>query len=329
MRLVFGTLLVLVGVAGSAVLSRLMPRLEREAGLAGGARLLRLVGIALVPVGVLVILSSGIRMIGAGQVGVALLFGKVQPLALHEGINLVNPLYDVVEMNTRVQKHQAKYDAASKDLQAVHVEMVLNYRLLPEKAAEVYQRIGPNYVSVIIDPAAQEVLKANTALHVATEILHQRPKIKGDVQRELTNWLAKYGIEVKEAALANISFDKAYEKAIEAKQIEEQKAEQKRFELIQAQRQAEIAAAQAKGQGDAARERAKGEADATRIRGEAEATYNQKVAASLTATLIQQRYLERWDGKLPQFSAGGSGSAPGILFNMPMPGASGPQPSRP
>jgi regulator of protease activity HflC (stomatin/prohibitin superfamily) len=222
-------------------------------------------------------------------------------------------------MNTRIGRHQAKYDAASKDLQAVHVEMVVNYRLLPDKAAEVYQRIGPNYASIIIDPAAQEVLKANTALHVATEILQQRPKIKAEVQRDLTAWLVKYGIEVKEAALANISFDKAYEKAIEAKQIEEQKAEQKRYELIQAQRQAEIVAAQAKGQGDAAREKAKGEAEAIKIRGEAEANYNMKVAASLTPTLIQQRYLEKWDGKLPQFSMGTGGGAPGIMLNMPMP----------
>jgi regulator of protease activity HflC (stomatin/prohibitin superfamily) len=329
MRLVFGILLVLVGIGRWAVLSRLMVQASREAGLVGGAKLLRVVALFLVPVGVLVIVSSGIRMIGAGQVGVALLFGKVQPIALHEGINLVNPLYDVVQMDTRVQKHQARYDAASKDLQAVHVEMVLNYRLLPDKATEVYQRIGPDYRSIIIDPAAQEVLKANTALHIATEILQQRPKIKEDVQKDLTVWLSKYGIELKEAALANIHFDAAYEKAIEAKQIEEQKAEQKRYELIQAQRQAEIAAAQAKGQGDAARERAKGEADATRIRGEAEATYNQKVAASLTAALIQQRYLERWDGKLPQFSAGGSSSGPGILFNMPMPGGSGSSSGKP
>jgi len=319
MRLIFGMILVLVGIAGTVVLTRLVTGLVREAAAQVGLKALRLVTILLIPVGALMVVSSTVRMIGAGQVGVALLFGKVLPIALHEGINLVNPLYDVVEMNTRVQKHQAKYDAASKDLQAVHVEMVLNYRLLPDKATEVYQRIGPNYGSVIIDPAAQEVLKANTALHIATEILHQRAKIKADVQKDLTVWLAKYGIEMKEAALANIRFDAAYEKAIEAKQIEEQKAEQKRYELIQAQRQAEIAAAQAKGQGDAAREKAKGEAEATKIRGEAEATYNQKVAASLTATLIQQRYLERWDGKLPQYSMGGSGAGPGILLNLPPP----------
>lgn len=319
MRLVFGTILVVFGLIGVSVLTRLAGQQTREAGLALGLKGLRIIAILLVPVGALVILSSGVRMISAGQVGVALLFGKVQPIELHEGINLVNPLYDVVEMNTRVLRHQAKYDAASKDLQAVHVEMVLNYRLLPDKAAEVYQRIGPNFASVIIDPAAQEVLKANTALHVATEIMHQRPKIKADIQKELTTWLSKYGIELKEAALANIKFDPAYEKAIEAKQIEEQKAEQKRYELIQAQRQAEIVAAQAKGQGDAAREKAKGEAEATKIRGEAESTYNQKVAASLTATLIQQRYLEKWDGKLPQFTMGSGAGSPGLMLNMPMP----------
>jgi regulator of protease activity HflC (stomatin/prohibitin superfamily) len=319
MRLVFGSILFVAGLIAVTVLTRFLARGDQEKRLALGFSGLRLVAMALIPVGALMVLSSGIRMISAGQVGVALLFGKVQPVVLHEGINLVNPLYDVVEMNTRVLRHQAKYDAASKDLQAVHVEMVLNYRLLPDKAAEVYQRIGPNFASVIIDPAAQEVLKANTALHVATEILHQRPKIKADIQGELTTWLAKYGIEVKEAALANIKFDPAYEKAIEGKQIEEQKAEQKRYELVQAQRQAEIVAAQAKGQGDAAREKAKGEGEATRIRADAEATYNQKVSASLTPTLIQQRYLEKWDGKLPQFSMGGGGNAPGLMLNMPMP----------
>ena len=135
--------------------------------------------------------------------------------------------------------------------------MVLNYRLIPESAPDVYQKIGVTYESVIIDPAAQEVLKANTALHNAAEILQKRQIIKSDVQKDVTTWLVKYGVEMKEAALANIRFDPAYEKAIEAKQIEEQKAEQKRYELIQAQRQAEIVAAEAKGVADALRSRAR------------------------------------------------------------------------
>jgi regulator of protease activity HflC (stomatin/prohibitin superfamily) len=272
-----------------------------------------------VAVPALVLFFSVFRVIPAGHVGVKVLFGKVDLRPLPEGLNVVwNPLYDVVMMDTRVLKHQARYDAASKDLQAVHVEMILNYRLTPERAPDVYRTIGLGYTGVIIDPAAQEVLKSNTATHNAAEILVKRQAIKGDVQKDLSVWFGKYGIELKEAALANIRFDAAYEKAVEAKQIEEQKAEQKRYELVQAQRQAEIAAAEAKGKGDAAREEARGVAEALRLRGEAEATYNARVAASLTPALIQQQYLTRWDGRLPQYTIGGS-AVPFVQLPQPAP----------
>jgi prohibitin 2 len=255
----------------------------------------------------LIFLLSIFRVIPAGQVGVKVLFGQVDPAPLREGLNVLwNPLYDIVPMDVRVQKHTARYDAASKDLQAVHVEMVLNYRVVPERAPKVYRTIGLGYSSVIIDPGAQEILKANTATHNAAEVLLKRPIIKNEVQQALAAYLNKYGIELKEAALANIRFDAAYEKAVEAKQIEEQKAEQKRYELIQAQRQAEIVAAEAKGKGDAALAEARGVPDALRIKGEAEAAYNARVAASRTPVLIQQQYLARWDGKLPQYTFGGN-----------------------
>ncbi|HLC43063.1 MAG TPA: prohibitin family protein [Methylomirabilota bacterium] len=291
-KLIFAGVVLVIGLAIHRALR------NRADVLPVGVRSTLLRGILLVAIGVpaLVLAFSIFRIIPAGHLGVKVLFGQVEPIPLREGLNLVwNPLYDIVTVDARVQKHSAKYDAASKDLQAVHVDMVLNYRLIADRAPDVYRSIGLNYSGVIIDPAAQEVLKANTALHNAAEILIKRPAIKADVQRDLTTWLAKYGIEMKEAALANIRFDPAYEKAIEAKQIEEQKAEQKRYELIQAQRQAEIVAAEAKGV-----------ADALRIKGEAEAAYNSKVSASLTPVLIQQQYLSRWDGKLPQYAFGGN-----------------------
>jgi prohibitin 2 len=252
----------------------------------------------------LTVLWPTFRVIPAGHVGVATFFGKVQKEPLREGLNVIQPLLSVTTLSTQVQKRQARYDAASKDLQAVHVEMVLNYRLLPDRGPEVYQRIGTDYASIIIDPAAQEALKANTALHIASEILRLRPKIKSEVQANLTEWLHKYGIELQEVALANIDFDPSYQKAIEAKQIEEQKAEQKLYELVQAQRQADIVAAQAKGQGDAARARAEGEAAATRLRADAEEYYNIKVSSSLSPVLINQMYMQRWNGVLPLYMLG-------------------------
>jgi prohibitin 2 len=316
-KLIFSVVVLAVGLALFAALQRrrdLLPGVL--ATLVPRAVLALAVGVP-----ALVLVFSVFRVIPAGHVGVKVLFGEVDPAPLREGLNVVlNPLYDVVAMDTRLHKHTAKYDAASKDLQAVHVEMVLNYRLMPDRAPEVYRSIGLGYSGLIIDPAAQEVLKGTTATHNAAEILLRRPVIKAEVQKELTEWLAKYGIEMKEAALANIRFDPAYEKAIEAKQIEEQKAEQKRYELIQAQRQAEIAAAVAKGKGDAAREEARGVAEALRLKGEAEAAYNLKVASSLTPVLIQQQYLARWDGRLPQYTIGGN-AVP--FVQMPAPPADG------
>jgi regulator of protease activity HflC (stomatin/prohibitin superfamily) len=306
-KLIFAAFVFVVGFVAFQILR------SRQDRLPGGLGRLLAYGVLAVAVGIpaLIFVFSVFRIIPAGHVGVKVLFGGVDPVPLREGLNVVwNPLYDVVDMDTRVLKHTAKYDAASKDLQAVHVDMVLNYRLIADRAPEVYRSIGLTFSSVIIDPAAQEVLKAQTATHNAAEILLKRPAIKADIQKDLTAWLARYGIELKEAALANIRFDPAYEKAVEAKQIEEQKAEQKRYELIQAQRQAEIVAAQAKGKGDAAREEARGVAEALRLKGDAEAQYNAKVSASLTATLIQQQYLARWDGKLPQYSFGGGGAVP-------------------
>jgi len=305
-KLVFAAIVFVVGIVACRALASLAGRPEGQRA-AGPLRLASRAALGLgIVLPALIILFSTFKLIPAGHVGVATLFGGVQPRALPEGFNLINPLLDVTLMSTQVQRRSAKYDAASKDLQAVHVEMVLNYRLLPDRAPEVYQRIGVDFAAVIIDPAAQEVLKSTTALHNAAEILQKRPIIKADVQKDLTAWLVKYGIEMKEAALANIRFDPNYERAIEAKQIEEQKAEQKRYELIQAQRQAEIAAATAKGKGDSALAEAKGVADALRIKGEAEAAYNTKVASSLTPVLIQQQYLARWDGRLPQYSLGGA-----------------------
>jgi regulator of protease activity HflC (stomatin/prohibitin superfamily) len=310
-KLIFAGVVLLIGLLAHGALRRRRDILP--AGL--GVFLPRVVLVFAVGIPALIFAFSIFRIIPAGNVGVKILFGQVDRVPLREGLNVVwNPLYDIVMMNTRVQKHTAKYDAASKDLQAVHVEMVLNFRLVADRAPEVYRTIGLGYSGVIIDPAAQEVLKGQTATHNAAEILLRRPLIKADVQKDLTAWLAKYGIELKEAALANIRFDSAYEKAIEAKQIEEQKAEQKRYELIQAQRQAEIVAAQAKGKGDAALAEAKGVAEALRVKGEAEAAYNARVAASLTPVLIQQQYLGKWDGRLPQYMLGGN-AAP--LIQLP------------
>ena len=52
---------------------------------------------------------------------------------------------------------------------------------------------------------------------------------------------------------------------------------------------------------------------ATRIQAEAEAEANQKIAASLTESLIKWQQANSWDGKLPTFMSGESSTTLPIL----------------
>src|SRR5215510_12331927 len=267
----------------------------------------RAVQVAGVLLGLLIVVLSSFVVVDAGHIGVVTVFGNVEKEPLYNGLHVVLPYKDVVQMDTRVQKHEARYDAASVDIQAVHAVMALNYRLIGDRAPEVYRTVGLRYEQSIIDPAAAEVLKANTAVHAANDILQQRPKIKADVQDGLTKWLLKYGIQVTEVSIKDIRFDKDFEQAVE----------RKRYEVDQAKREAESKVARERGEGAALQARAEGEAAALRLRAAAEAEYNSKVTQSLTPTLIQQQYLAKWDGKLPQFVTGSGGN---LLMQIPTPG---------
>lgn len=310
-KLIFAGVMIILGVAISGFLRRLAGRAaasrrpEWVRSLEVGSQVSMAAGWL---VAALIIITSVFVVIPAGHVGVKVLFGNVDPRPLAPGLNIIwNPLYDVEKMDARVVKFQDKYDAASKDQQVVHVTMALNLRLVPERAPEVYRGIGLNYVGVIVTAAAPEVLKANTAKHNVAEILQQRQLIKVDVQKGLTEWLARYGLELKEVSLADIRFDKKYEEAVENAQIAERNS-------VAADWNAKAKIVTLKGDGEAELEKAKGEAAAKRLRADAEEYYNNKVSASLRQVVIQQQYLNKWDGKLPQFM---TGSSQGPLIMLP------------
>lgn len=317
-KLIFAVILIVGGLGLGRALNVMAPQVRDAAR--GGlplAAIARGVQVAGVVLGLLVIVFSSFVVVDSGSVGVVTVFGHVEKDPLFNGLHFVLPYKDVIQMDTRVQKHEAKYAAASMDIQAVHAVMALNFRLIGDRAPEVYRTVGLRYEQSIIDPAAAEVLKANTAVHAANDILQQRPKIKGDVQEGLTKWLIKYGIQVTEVSLKDIRFDKDFEHAVERKQIAQQVAEQKRYEVDQAKREAESKVAKERGEGAALQARAEGEAAAMRMRAAAEAEYNTKVTQSLTPVMIQQQYLAKWDGKLPQFV---TGTGSNLLMQIPAPG---------
>lgn len=255
-------------------------------------------------------------IVGPGDVGVVSLFGKVADEPLNSGFHFVNPLCSVTTFSTRIERTDDEYDAASIDQQNVHVKMTINSSVNAKDAPNILRTIGRDPHTKVVVPAANEVLKAEMAKHSASDILKNRAAVKQAVQDGMSTWLNKYGVTLNEVAIANIRFDPKYEQAIQDKQVKEQLALQKTYELQQTQKEAEIAAAKAKGTADAAINEARGAAESTKIRGDAESQYNLLVSKSLTPELIQMQYLTKWNGSLPTFMTGSNSN---MLLQLPMP----------
>ncbi|MEG3921929.1 MULTISPECIES: prohibitin family protein [unclassified Microcoleus] len=236
-------------------------------------------------------------LVGAGERGVMMRFGKVQDVILDEGIHPILPIFTSVKtLSVRVQKTDLKADAASKDLQSITTDLAVNWNVDPAKVNQVFQQVGDEeqIVTSILSPAISEVLKAATSKKTAEEIITKRTELKTEIDNSLKKRLEPYGVIVRDVSLINFGFSPEFSKAIESKQIAEQEAKQAEFTVQKATQdaQAEI-------------NRAKGKAEAQRLQRQ-----------TLTAEILQQQAIEKWNGQFPTVMGGG-GTLP--LINIAPP----------
>lgn len=240
----------------------------------------------------LLLMLNPFVVIGAGERGVVLNFGAVQKEVLDEGLHVRIPIMQkIVIMNVQVQKGEGQGDAASKDLQQVTTNVAVNYHLDPKKVAEVYQKIG-TFDAVgdrIILPAVSESVKAATAQYTAEELISKRQEVREKIRQHLLIRLAVYGVIIDDFSIVNFAFSREFNNAIESKTTAEQlklKAERD-LERIKIEAEQKITQAQA-------------EAESLRLQKE-NVTEN---LIKLRQIEMQQRAIEKWDGKLPQVTGG-------------------------
>jgi regulator of protease activity HflC (stomatin/prohibitin superfamily) len=243
----------------------------------------RLIGIAVLAVVVIAIVFSSYAIINPGHRGVVVMLGRVEQAILSEGFHLILPpvIRQAVQVDIRTKKLEVEADAASSDLQVMKVNGVLNYHLDPQNVNKLYQQVGLDYESIIIQPAMQEAIKASTAQFRVEQILVERAVIKDLISQNLTKRLAQNYIVVDQFSLANVAFSDEFNKAIERKQVAEQAALQKQYELQAAQKDVEIAVARAEGEKKAAVINAEGRAEARKVEAAAEAEALRLIAEQL------------------------------------------------
>src|SRR5688572_10571680 len=81
------------------------------------------------------------QIVPPGYRGIVIHVGEVQPKTLSEGLAFKIPLWTNIDLiSMRIQESSIETRAASRDLQKVHATISLNWRITPERAADVFRQ---------------------------------------------------------------------------------------------------------------------------------------------------------------------------------------------
>jgi regulator of protease activity HflC (stomatin/prohibitin superfamily) len=253
--------------------------------------------------GVLAYIGSPLAIVSAGQRGVLTTMGKPSEEVYSEGVHFIVPfVQEMHSMDVHMAKNEGQGEAASKDLQAVQVKVILNYHLDPAATSRVFKEIASSTDEVaarVIDPARPEAVKAVTARFTAEELITRRTEVRDQIAALLREKMMRHGLILDEFAIVNFSFSQSFAGAIEAKvRAEQEKLKADRdLQRIQVEAEQRIASARA-------------EAEGLRLQRQ-----------EVTPLLLQLRRVEnermaiaKWNGQLPTTSIGGATQS---LINLP------------
>jgi len=219
-------------------------------------------------VSAILIIASLLRIVPPGSVGVQILFGKVLTTStLSEGLNVVNPFVDLEIMTIRTQAYtmsialeegQRYGDDAitslTKDGLEVAMDLTVWYHLMPSEAANVFQKIGRDYVAKIVRPASRTAIRNTTVKYNAVEIYSEkREEVQTEISKSLEIDFEQRGIVLEKVLLRNIKLPAKVKNAIEAKLEAEQDAQKMEFVLLKESKEAERKKIEASGIAEAQR----------------------------------------------------------------------------
>jgi regulator of protease activity HflC (stomatin/prohibitin superfamily) len=259
--------------------------LKRSAG--GNERLAKLLGIirnvAYICIA-LVVLFSCVVQVGPGEVGVQTLFGSVQERVLYSGLNFINPLVNVENMDVKTQSYTMSIaqdegniasddaiTALSMDGLTIRLDVTVWYRLSESDAPQVFRTIGVDYVAKIVRPAIRTALRDVSVLYSATDIYSgKRDEFTGGVTKNIDDAFFGRGIILERVLLRNVELPEMVRSAIDEKIAAEQKAQQMVYVLQKEKQEAERKKIEAQGISD----------------------YNRIVSQSITDQVLQLKGIE-------------------------------------
>ena len=222
---------------------------------------LRITGVILLLVGASV---SMFKVIDAGQVGVKTLFGKVENDVLYSGLNVVNPLVEVTNFDTKTQNYtmsgihdegtKAGDDAIrvlSSDGLEVTIDLSVLFKVRATEAPRILKEIGNDYLDKIVRPISRTAIRDNAVYYEAVALYStKRQEFQDKIFKTINESFAKRGLVLEQLLVRNITLPESVKKSIESKINAEQDAQKMTFVLQKERQEAERKRVEAQGIAD-------------------------------------------------------------------------------
>jgi regulator of protease activity HflC (stomatin/prohibitin superfamily) len=235
--------------------------------------------------------------IDAGHEGILIkLYGTdkgVQDVSLVTGRVWYNPFTeDVEEYATFIQTVDYQpFDVNAKDGSSFSVDPTLSFNIVPGNSPKIFSkyRKGLEEVSkTTILNYVKDAFRIQMNKYTTDEIVSNRERFETDVQKTLSDVLNKEGFKLEQLT-SGLKYPQTIIDAVNSKN----KAVQ---EAMKVENELRIAEAQAK---------------KLIVLAESEKKANDLKQSSLTPMLIQQMFIEKWDGKTPLY-----GNSPVLFQNL-------------
>ena len=250
--------------------------------------------IALVFLSVVSVVLWGHCTVPAGNVAVQYdqFRGGVLEEEFGEGLHIMYPWIDTVEMSVREEAYTMSADADSGDKLGhdaiqilsseglpVDLDITVRFKIISSSASNIYRNIGPDYVNVLIRPTIEDTIRGVASTHTAAEIYgEQRTQVEAEMYVEMSEALLKSGFTVVEVQLKQVTLPDQLTHSIENKMVADQEAQRMEFVKEKEQLEADRRVIEATGIADAEVAEALGHAEAIRvIDAELSPRYNQYV----------------------------------------------------
>lgn len=225
------------------------------------AGIIRIVGFVVVLIGASL---SAVKQIEPGYVGVQKLFGKVNNNILESGLNLINPLVEVVTFDVRTQNYTMSgvHDEGDKngddairvlssDGLEVIVDLTVLYKVLPNEAPRILKEIGTDYRNTIVRPICRTKIRDNAVYYDAVSLYStKRDEFQARIFKTIETDFKTRGLILEQLLVRNITLPASVKTTIESKINAEQDAQKMTFVLQKEKQEAERKRVEAQGIAD-------------------------------------------------------------------------------